>query len=107
MKTNFSKEIKIGNRTIGEGHPSYIIAEIGANFDQDIEKAKRLIRAAKECGADCAKFQSFKVFLMVVQNWLSLNFTHFSIECPWGHSRALDTNQAKMSNCPWGYLFWL
>jgi len=56
---SFPKEIKIGKRMIGEGHPAYIIAEIGANFDHDIEKAKRLIDAAKACGADCAKFQSF------------------------------------------------
>lgn len=56
----FKKEIKIGNRLIGIGHPAYIIAEIGANFDHDIVKAKRLIDAAKECGANCAKFQSFK-----------------------------------------------
>jgi len=60
MKTNFPKEIKLGLKLIGEGHPTYIIAEIGANFDGDIKKAKKLIEAAKECGADCAKFQSFK-----------------------------------------------
>lgn len=59
MGLRFPKEISIGSRMIGEGHPSYIIAEIGANFDHNIEKAKRLILAAKECGADCAKFQSF------------------------------------------------
>ena len=59
MKSRFPKEIKIGSRMVGEGHPAYIIAEIGANFDNDIDKAKRLIDAAKECGADCAKFQSF------------------------------------------------
>jgi N-acetylneuraminate synthase len=56
----FQKEIKIGKKIIGVGHPSYIIAEIGANFDGDINKAKELIKAAKECGADCAKFQTFK-----------------------------------------------
>ena len=59
MNLNFPKEIKIGNRMIGENHPVYIIAEIGANFDGNMEKAKKLIKAAKECGADCAKFQSF------------------------------------------------
>lgn len=53
------KEIKIGNKIVGINRPTYIIAEIGANFDGDIEKAKRLIDAAKDCGADCAKFQSF------------------------------------------------
>jgi N-acetylneuraminate synthase len=55
----FEKEIKIGNKIIGIDHPAYIIAEIGANFDKNINKAKKLILAAKEAGADCAKFQSF------------------------------------------------
>jgi len=55
----FPNKIKIGNKYIGSGLPTYIIAEIGANFDRNIDKAKRLIDAAKECGADCAKFQSF------------------------------------------------
>jgi len=56
----FPQKIRVGNRSIGKDSPCYIIAEIGANFDGDIEKAKRLISAAKECSADCAKFQSFK-----------------------------------------------
>lgn len=59
MSNFFSQEIKIGSRLIGPGHPTYVIAEIGANFDHDISKAKELILAAKEAGADCAKFQSF------------------------------------------------
>ena len=56
---DFNQEIKLGNRTIGANYPTYFIAEIGGNFDGDIEKAKRLIKAAKEAGADCAKFQTF------------------------------------------------
>ena len=48
----FNKEFKIGNKWVGENHPTYFIAEIGANFDGSIEKAKRLIDAAKEAGAD-------------------------------------------------------
>lgn len=56
---SFLKQIKIGNRVIGEGYPTYVIAEIGANFDGNLEKAKKLVIAAKEAGADCAKFQSF------------------------------------------------
>lgn len=55
----FPKEIKIGSKLIGNNYPAYLIAEIGANFDQNIDKAKRLIDAAKESGADCAKFQTF------------------------------------------------
>lgn len=59
MNKSFSKEIKIGNRLVGHGHPAYFIAEIGANFDNSLSKAKELCSAAKEAGADCAKFQSF------------------------------------------------
>lgn len=56
---NFPREIQIGDKMIGYGHPTYIIAEIGSNFDGNIKKAKKLILAAKEAGADCAKFQTF------------------------------------------------
>ncbi len=56
----FSKKIKIGDKLIGDNYPSYIIAEIGANFNGSLEKAKELCDAAKEVGADCAKFQTFK-----------------------------------------------
>lgn len=55
----FNKEFKIGDKWVGENHPTYFIAEIGANFDGSIEKAKKLIDAAKVAGADCAKFQTF------------------------------------------------
>lgn len=68
----FNKEIKIGNRFVGKGFPTYIIAEIGANFDKDINKAKRLIDAAKECGADCAKFQTFSTPKIVSEGGFSL-----------------------------------
>jgi len=37
-----------------------IIAEIGVNHDGSVEKARELVRAAKACGADYAKFQTFK-----------------------------------------------
>lgn len=57
---DFSRSIKIGKRSIGEGCKTYFIAEIGANFDGSLEKAKEYARTAKECGADCAKIQSFK-----------------------------------------------
>ena len=53
------KEIKIGNRMIGPNHPTYFIADIAANHDGDLERAKLLIRLAKEAGADAAKFQNF------------------------------------------------
>ncbi len=55
----FQKIIKIGDRLIGEGQPVFFIAEIGANFDNGLNKAKELAMAAKYAGADCVKIQSF------------------------------------------------
>jgi len=52
-----SKEIKIGNKIIGEGYPSYIIAEVGINHNGDMMLAKKLITKSKEIGCDCVKFQ--------------------------------------------------
>lgn len=53
-------EIKIGNHIIGENRPTYFIADISANHDGDLERARMLIRLAKEAGADAAKFQNFR-----------------------------------------------
>ncbi len=58
-KKGFPKTIKIGSRIVGEGQPAYFIADIGANFDGNLEKAKKLALSAKESGADVVKFQSF------------------------------------------------
>lgn len=51
--------LKIGQRTVSIEDPTYFIADIGANHDGDLERAKALIWLAKETGADCAKFQHF------------------------------------------------
>ncbi len=52
-------DIKLHDRTIGLNHPTYFIADIAANHDGDLERAKLLIRLAKQAGADAAKFQNF------------------------------------------------
>lgn len=83
--TEFSKEIRIGRKSIGLDYPTYIIAEIGANFDGSLDKAKRLVDAAKECGADCAKFQTFtaeKIVSDVGFKKMTLHGVHGS----WGRS---------------------
>lgn len=53
-------EIRIGKHVISENHPTYFIADISANHDGDLERAKQLIRLAKEAGANAAKFQNFR-----------------------------------------------
>ena len=52
-----TRSIKIGGRTVGEGHPVYVIAEIGINHNGDIEVAKKLIDVAALAGCEAVKFQ--------------------------------------------------
>lgn len=51
------REIKLGNRMVGDGHPTYVIAEIGINHNGDLTIAKKMIDAAVHAGADAVKFQ--------------------------------------------------
>ncbi len=52
-----TREIKIGNRMVGDGHPAYVIAEIGINHNGDLEIAKQMIEAAVHAGVNAVKFQ--------------------------------------------------
>lgn len=54
-------EIKIGDRTVGDGHPTYVIAEIGVNHNGLLDLAIKLIDVAVEAGADAVKFQKRKL----------------------------------------------
>jgi sialic acid synthase SpsE len=51
--------IRIGERRVGGDEPTYFIADVAANHDGDLERAKSLIYMAAEAGADAAKFQHF------------------------------------------------
>ena len=53
------KDIQIENKIIGKDRPVYFIADVAANHDGDIERAKELIYLCAEAGADAAKFQHF------------------------------------------------
>lgn len=61
MKTysKFSQEIKINKNTITHDSPTYFIADVAANHDGDLGRAKELIYLCAEAGADAAKFQHF------------------------------------------------
>jgi sialic acid synthase SpsE len=58
-------ELEIAGQLIGARHPTYFIADIAANHDGDLERAKALIWLAKEAGANAAKFQHFKADTIV------------------------------------------
>ena len=57
--------LDIEGKKIGRDNPVYFIADIAANHDGDIERAKELIYLAAEAGADAAKFQHFKADTIV------------------------------------------
>lgn len=54
-----NKQIKIGNRTVGEGAPAYVIAEMSGNHNMDYNRAIKIMEAAKESGADAIKVQTY------------------------------------------------
>ncbi len=56
MKNNF---IEIDGRKIGADYPPYIIAELSANHNGDINRAFKILEMAKECGADAIKIQTY------------------------------------------------
>lgn len=58
-------ELVIDGQFVGEGHPVYFIADVAANHDGDLARAKDLIYMAKEAGADAAKFQHFRAETIV------------------------------------------
>jgi len=60
-----NKNFKIGTKLVGIDQPTYFIADIAANHDGDIEKAKDLIHSSAEAGADAAKFQHFEAETIV------------------------------------------
>jgi len=65
ITTKNSPGFRIGARSIGNTDPVYFVADIAANHDGDLERAKDLIYLAKEAGADAAKFQHFAASTIV------------------------------------------
>lgn len=62
------KTIKIDNRIIGHGHPTFLVAEIGINHNGNIATAERLIKQAAKCGADAVKLQTYVTEKRVPEN---------------------------------------
>lgn len=56
---------QIGKHTVGGDHPTYFVADLGANHDGDLDRAKELIHLCAEAGADAAKFQNFSAARIV------------------------------------------
>jgi len=72
-------ELLIGNRMIGDGHPTFIIAEIGINHNGDLGVAKRLIDVAVMAGCDAVKFQK-----RTPEKAVPPEYQNVMRETPWG-----------------------
>ena len=82
--TTLERTLRIGNRLVGDGHPAYVIAEIGINHNGDLEIAKKLIDAAVHSGVDAVKFQKRTPELCVP-----------------------PAQRNQMRDTPWGYITYL
>ncbi len=79
------REIRIGSRLVGDGHPTYTVAEIGINHNGDLEIAKRLMAAAAHAGVDAVKFQKRTPELCV-----PMDQRDQMRDTPWGYISYLD-----------------
>lgn len=77
--------MQIGNKKIGTGHPTYIIAEIGINHNGDLQIAKQLIDAAVTAGCDAVKFQKRNPDICVPEHQKAVQR-----DTPWGEMTYLD-----------------
>jgi N-acetylneuraminate synthase len=79
-------DIKIGTHPLGSSHPTYFIADISANHDGDLERARMLIHLAKEAGADAAKFQNFRAAKIVSDYGFKSMHNQLSHQATWKKS---------------------
>jgi N-acetylneuraminate synthase len=80
-----SAAVDIGDKRVGLGQPTYVVAEIGINHNGDIEIAKRLIDVAMLAGCDAVKFQKRTPELCVPHEQRDI-----LRETPWGLITYLD-----------------
>ena len=71
-KQFMGKSVKVGNKIIGQGHPCFIIAEIGINHNGCVKNAKKMIDIAVSAGCSAVKFQKRTVDIVYSQEELSM-----------------------------------
>ncbi len=93
-------EFSINDKRIGKSYPCYFIADIAANHDGDLERAKDLIYLASEAGADAAKFQHFQAATIVSDKGFKSLKLQQSHQSNW-KSSVFDVYEAASVNLEW------
>ena len=91
--------LTIAGRRIGPDDPPYIIAELSANHGGDLERAKRIIRMARDRGADAIKFQAYTPENMT----LDCDLPGFTVEAdnPWKGRRLHELYASAATPYAW------
>ena len=65
------RAVRIADRLVGDGHPCFIIAEIGINHNGSVELAKKMIDIAVTTGCDAVKFQKRTIDIVYTKEELA------------------------------------
>lgn len=104
----YDHHLTINGRRVGPGEPAYFVADIAANHDGDLARAKALIWACKEAGADAAKFQHFLARDIVSDRGFRELGARMSHQAKWSkpvfeiyedYECSRDWNQALVETC--------
>lgn len=79
------RELKVGARFIGDGHPVFIIGEIGINHNGSVEIAKKIITGAQHAGCDAVKFQKRTPEICTPKDQWNIER-----DTPWGRMTYID-----------------
>jgi N-acetylneuraminate synthase len=110
------REIMLGNRKVGEGHPTFIVAEIGINHNGSLEIAKKLIDVAIKSGVDAIKLQKRTPELCVPPDqqkhmretpWGYIPYLEYRYKVEFGLNEYREIDRyCKQKNIPWFASVW-
>jgi len=103
--------VTIGSHSIGAGHPTYVIAEIGLNHNGDVEIAKQLIDVARRAGANAVKFQKRTPEVSTPEHmrnvpretpWGTMTYFEYRHRVEFGHDEYVEIGDyATLSGLDW------
>jgi N-acetylneuraminate synthase len=109
-------DIKIGDHLVGDGHPTYIIAEIGINHNGDMGVCQQMIDAAVHAGVDAVKFQKRTPEVSTPREqrnqmretpWGYITYLEYRYKVEFGHEQYLEIDRyCKQKGITWFTSVW-